>query len=583
MSIIELDIKKEDNYDKNMDDDEESKYKTMKQLLNDKKIDLNNNDHIKYMLSLTLKEEKINFDFQYLLTFLLNYRNEQNSHIFYEFFFHCCEIGKLNYVTLLLNNGFSINYQNILGETPMHIAIAKKDINLIKLLMEYNPDLSITTYKDLSCYNYADISQDDKIKHLINSKITDSKEIKSKLKTFINNVDTKNNIESIESVKKHDILNYCGETYKSSTKTDASEIKISDEEPIKIKDIINNKNNNNNNGNEYISDNKELFENNRYIKKKNYSCKGMNPIISRDKLLDKKDNNDTTIQLYKTIYQKKKISSSKPEMLQNKYMTEKKTKQSISIIKRKNLKNMNGASYSFDELEQAKNENGGENKNINKDDNNYIKNNRLNLDDNENNNENQNQNPNELELFFIEINLPKEYAEKFIENGFDDLNLLLFQTKSGIALTDQNLKDIGIHPGGERAKILIHLEEKAGVIPYILEKNKIYADEHNTNKKNNSLFKFLASIKLEQYEKNFIDNGYNNSELLFSQMITRQPINEEMLKNEFNIEKKGHRLFLYNNLVQGSKEYVGNLKNKNKTNMVFDGKALKECEPCVIY
>ena len=56
-----------------------------------------------------------------------------------------------------------------------------------------------------------------------------------------------------------------------------------------------------------------------------------------------------------------------------------------------------------------------------------------------------------------------------------------------------------------------------------------------------------------------------------------------MLKNEFKIEKKWHCHLLYNNLLKGSKEYVGNLKRKNKSDMIYDGKYLKECEPCTIY
>ena len=163
------------------------------------------------------------------------------------------------------------------------------------------------------------------------------------------------------------------------------------------------------------------------------------------------------------------------------------------------------------------------------------------------------------------------------------MNLLLFQTKSGIAISNQNLIDIGISICGDRAKILIHLEEKAGVIKYIMERNKLYINEPNSEISNNSLFKFLASINLEQYEKNFIDNGYYTSELLFSQMLTRQPINEDMLRKDFKINKKGHRLFLYNNLVNGSKEYVKNLKNRSNSKMIYDGPSLKACEPCMIY
>ena len=193
------------------------------------------------------------------------------------------------------------------------------------------------------------------------------------------------------------------------------------------------------------------------------------------------------------------------------------------------------------------------NKNINNfKNNNYIKDNKQRGEENEK----------ELIHFFTEINLPKEYAQKFIENGFDDLNLLLFQTESGIAISNQNLKDI---------------------IPYILEKEKIYSSEHYSNNKNNSLINFLDSINFRQYEKNFNDNGYYSSELLFTQMFTRQPIDENSLKEDFNIGKKGHRLFLYNSLIKESKEYKKKLRKRGNTAMIYDEASLKACEPCIIY
>jgi hypothetical protein len=47
----------------------------------------------------------------------------------------------------------------------------------------------------------------------------------------------------------------------------------------------------------------------------------------------------------------------------------------------------------------------------------------------------------------------------FIKNGFDDLSLLLEQMKTDNAITDDNLREIGISKPGHRAKILIRLEE----------------------------------------------------------------------------------------------------------------------------
>ena len=119
-----------------------------------------------------------------------------------------------------------------------------------------------------------------------------------------------------------------------------------------------------------------------------------------------------------------------------------------------------------------------------------------------------NKNETELTNFFWEINLPTEYAFKFIENGFDDLKILIEMTKSGIAISNQNLRNIGISKAGDRAKILIRLEEKAGIFPVDLEDKVIY----NNNSKHNSLDNFLEKYNCKQYVNNFKRNGYYNIE-----------------------------------------------------------------------
>ena len=145
------------------------------------------------------------------------------------------------------------------------------------------------------------------------------------------------------------------------------------------------------------------------------------------------------------------------------------------------------------------------------------------------------------------------------------------------------MKDIGITVYGHRAKILIHLEEKAGIFPFSLEKDKIYEVIDDITNKNNSLFKFFASINLDQYIQNFIDNGIYSCELLFTQMLTRQPINERILEEDFNIENPNHRAFLYYNLRNWSKKYEKKLKIQEKNKIEYEGSSLNECEVCTIY
>jgi hypothetical protein len=192
-------------------------------------------------------------------------------------------------------------------------------------------------------------------------------------------------------------------------------------------------------------------------------------------------------------------------------------------------------------------------------------------------------NEEQFDLFFTQVNLPKEYTKKFIDNGFDNLGSLILKTKSGIALTNQNLKDIGISIYGHRAKILIHLEEKAGLFPYSLEKDKIYKTKDDISNSNNSLFKFLELIKLEQYKQNFIDNGIYSCKLLFTQMLTRQPITERILEEDFNIENQSHRTFLYYSLRIWSKKYENKLEIQENNKIAYEGSSLNECEVCTIY
>ena len=193
------------------------------------------------------------------------------------------------------------------------------------------------------------------------------------------------------------------------------------------------------------------------------------------------------------------------------------------------------------------------------------------------------------------MNLPSIYTNKFIVNGFDDLNVLLILTQSGIAITNQNLKDIGIINAGDRAKILIHLEEKAEIIPYYLETDIIYSNsvnnsisEYNDRNMKDRLFNFLKEIGCDRYINNFKLNGYFNIELLLSQMLTRQPIDKNMLKDDFYIDNENNRNKILKKLEIETKNYVKKLKGRSvcsiNNTIVYDDKIYRNsCEPCIVF
>ena len=191
-----------------------------------------------------------------------------------------------------------------------------------------------------------------------------------------------------------------------------------------------------------------------------------------------------------------------------------------------------------------------------------------------------NKNETELTNFFWEINLPTEYAFKFIENGFDDLKILIEMTKSGIAISNQNLRNIGISKAGDRAKILIRLEEKAGIFPVDLEDKIVY----NNNSKHNSLDNFLEEYNCKQYVNNFKRNGYYNIELLFCQMLIREPINRYILKNDLYITKEYDIKNILKGLEDGSKKYLEKLrKGSNNNKLEVDSNNKYSCNSCLVF
>jgi hypothetical protein len=191
----------------------------------------------------------------------------------------------------------------------------------------------------------------------------------------------------------------------------------------------------------------------------------------------------------------------------------------------------------------------------------------------------------ELVNFFTEINLPLVYAIKFIENGFDDLNIILALTKTSTAITNKNLKEIGIKKASHRSQILIHLEERAGIIPFYVE-NKIYNNNENNGNDNkyelykDKLFIFLSRIGCEVYLNNFKRNGYCNIELLLTQMSTRQSIDKTMLIEDLCIENENDINNIISNLLLESKKYIKGLK---KNVIIENNMNQSSCETCLIF
>ena len=185
--------------------------------------------------------------------------------------------------------------------------------------------------------------------------------------------------------------------------------------------------------------------------------------------------------------------------------------------------------------------------------------------------------------FLSQINLTK-YINNFIQNGFDDINLLIEQAKRGIYINDNDLKEAGIIIPGDRAKILIRIQEKAGNFFFNVPKNVYYSCNDLNKVQNdiniNKLKNWLKNLKIQIYLTNFVFNGYHSIELLLLQMESKNPLTVEILKEELGIEKIGHRSRIINKLKEEGRSY--NNKLKTSVLLIGDNENNKNCD-CLIY
>ena len=502
-------------------------FSNIKNLLKEKNLNPKEINDLKYLLSLTINPDLKRFNLfkmDCLLIFLLKYLSSNTLSIFTEFFFQSCELGSLNIVRILLENDFDINSQNNLGETPLHIAVAKNDIELIKLLIEYNPKTNIATYKDgLTVMNYAEIGRN-KIIYKIIKELNEKnikEEIKNEIKDYIN-IDMDNIIMNNDNNKdtssslfcKTDRFNY---NYEQIQNFNGEKISIITDSDINSSLLNNNLNKNN------VS---------------NYENKCIN---TQQTIINESDYNEETTPTKKNkfLYPRNKQRIQNINILNINNSSNKKNNKEIkffsSSFKKKSITNNLSLNPSYIQSLTTCHTS--------------IK-------------------YSKIYEFINEINLPKEYAFNLIDNGFDNLEMLISQTKNGIALTYENLREIGIKKPGERIKILIHLEEISENFKFLFPKI-IYNNDNNDNidikNKSNTLKFFLEKIGKKNFFINFYENGINNIELLFIQMASKQPLNENILINDLNIKKQDANAIIIK-LYEYSRNYINKLKMLNKRN-----------------
>ena len=141
--------------------------------------------------------------------------------------------------------------------------------------------------------------------------------------------------------------------------------------------------------------------------------------------------------------------------------------------------------------------------------------------------------------------------------------------KTGLPITDEALREIGIEKPGDRAKILIRVQETAKMFDFKIPFEAVYY----MNKKDFKLLKYdfhvkamqnwLKKIQLQNYLENFYNNGYFSPELIFIQKASKFPINDTILERDLKILNANDRKLIMSSISSNSKNYISELQKKN--------------------
>ena len=468
-------------------------------------------------------------------------------------------------IATLLEKGISVNEKNNDGNTALHFAYYINNIEIINLLLNYHINPNIKNSQGLTAEEViptndidkiagfeVDMNFDDNIYDELKYNSNENNEIYD-LNKNKKNIDSNGSGETkyksqISRTKNKKNNNKKKNTYKNKNNKDLDNIEVQDDNIITLPFYCIG------NSNRKISNiDRIYYESDKFIRKESENF----PFYTE--LMDSKNENDNT-----------PIKKEKNNNLS-------------SIIENKNISenNSNSNSYNIYHHKNFENDKAKDNTSLIK----YSsKNNILNSNNtiNDNNNEINITNRPLLE-FLNQINMQKYYLH-LKNNGLEYINIIIEDTKKGVYITDNQLKIIGINKPGDRAKILIRIQEKANLFEYTVPKSVYYncsnlekiEDDPNINK----LYEWLKNIRLEQYLKNFLENGYCSIDILFFQLLSNQPLTDEILKNELEISKLGHRTRIFNKLKEEIRSYENQLKGSNILLQVQENS--KICNKCII-
>lgn len=549
---------------------------------------------LSYFLSLVIKNNDID-----LLDYLFSIRTLDNTKAFDEFFLQCVQLRKSEMISLSLQNGQNINIQNLIGETALHIAANNGDHETIQFLQSYGADKYIKNQKGLTPYDYA-IEQGNKIaiKLLFSYKSyslefnESSNQLSNRQCYTSKKYDIPFNQMYLNKLLLENMKKNCKMDHLLSQQTDdyapeiilnnsesLSKITIEDEFPIEYMKTNINAISNHRYCNENIDQtNDEIIDINKYT--------GLpRDIYSHNKNINNKEDDALLFNL-----QTEQFGESESKVKYQNQITEtynrKTSKKDLKKTITLDLDNNDMLKSGYD-IQLGKEQISGSSYIITQKISQTSNDKKSTANESISNNNHSSQSCGDVYMFLSEIQL-EEYTELLIKNGFDDIKLIIDQTKKSIAMTDKNLYDAGIRIAGDRAKILIHLEERADLYNFDFNKKNVYYKPnllansmYRSDRHIQKVFSILSTIKMEKYLINFLISGYLTIDLILMQMLSRQPITEYTLENEIQIDKIGYRARLLTKFKEEAQNYI--TRGTNKNILIDSQNNSSEFCNCVIY
>ena len=524
-------------------------------------------------------------DDNYLLIKLINPNSVEKEHKNYlgQTLLHISVQNKsYKIIEYLLENGSNINSKDNKNNTSFHIAVQKCDYNSLNLLLKYNPNESILNIYKETPMAIAKKMKNKELINYLNNYINEKNKShikKNKNKNKSNNKNyVENNNMSGKSILNNISINNCSLDTKNETNNQSFNIYKKKIITNSSKFIIEEKIKNNKTINLITSTNNNLFYKNNTFKNLHCLSPNLRTKFVYRKTSPKSINNQYTLIEFDDDNEKIEYTPKQKDLSQKAFSKI----DNISFINFKSESTNNSVNDKKLNLYNKKN------KNLDIKTKTRTKNNHMPIlsyeaDNNSNTKvrgirktivnkspftfykakfKNEDLCKKKLLQFLKEIGM-SNYGSILISEGFDDIDLILKQMNEGFPALDDTLKEIGITLAGDRAKILIRLQEISNEFNFHFPFEEVYF------KNNGSIKKWLDAEGLSKHNKNFLDGGYQSFELLLIQMASKYKINENILRNDLLINNEKDINKIMKSLETNSEKYVKELRKKGNIQRTY--------------